>query len=180
MKKVAVMFADGFEEIEAISIVDILRRASIDAKMVGLEKKNVKGAHGVEMIADMVLADLKVSQFDMIVLPGGLPGAEYLAKSESLGEVLREFDKADKFIAAICAAPWALSTAKVLKDSYTCYPGFESNVDHKGYVSDKNVIVDKNIITSRGPATAMEFSLNLIEVLSGDVKKDEIKQGLLF
>ncbi|QKF64237.1 DJ-1 family glyoxalase III [Campylobacter corcagiensis] len=180
MKKVAVMFADGFEEIEAVSVVDILRRAGVEVKMVGLNKKSVKGAHGIEMTAQMVLDDLEVNDFDMIVLPGGLPGAEYLAKSDKLLEVLKEFDKNSKFIAAICAAPWALGEAKVLKDSYTCYPGFKSKVNHEGYTNSTNVVVDKNIITSRGPATAMEFALNLVKVLYGESKFKEIKEGLLF
>lgn len=180
MKKVAVMFADGFEEIEAVSVVDILRRAGVEVKMVGLNKKSVKGAHDIEMIAQMVLDDLEVKDFDMIVLPGGLPGAKYLAKSDKLLEVLKEFDKNSKFIAAICAAPWALSEAKVLKDSYTCYPGFESKVNHEGYTDSTNVVIDKNIITSRGPATAMEFALNLVKALCGESKFKEIKEGLLF
>ncbi len=105
MKKVAVMLANGFEEIEALSVIDILRRAEVEALGVGLEKRLVTGAHGVEIKADMVLDELKVVEFDMIVLPGGLPGAEHLAKSEKLGKVLRDFDANNAKIGAICAAP---------------------------------------------------------------------------
>ncbi|CZE51459.1 DJ-1 family glyoxalase III [Campylobacter geochelonis] len=180
MKKVAVVFANGFEEIEALSIVDVLRRADIDALSVGLEKKNVTGAHGVELKTDMVLDDLKVEEFEMIILPGGLPGAKHLAQSEKLGVVLREFDTNNLKIGAICAAPWALSTAGVLKSSYTCYPGFEAEVKHKGYVSDVNVVKDQNIITSRGPATAMEFALEVVKELRGEARYQEVKNGLLF
>lgn len=178
--KVAVMFANGFEEIEAISVVDILRRGGVDALSVGLEKKNVTGAHGIELITDTVLDEINVDEFEMIVLPGGLPGAEYLAKSAKMGGVLREFDAKNLKIAAICAAPWALSTAGVLKNSYTCYPGFEQNVAHKGYTNASNVVKDANIITSKGPATAMEFALELLKELKGDKVYSEIKDGLLF
>ena len=101
MKKVAVMLANGFEEIEALSVIDILRRADVEAFGVALEKRLVTGAHGVEIKADMVLDELKVVEFDMIVLPGGLPGAEHLAKSEKLGKVLRDFDANNAKIAAI-------------------------------------------------------------------------------
>lgn len=128
----------------------------------------------------MILDDLNVSEFDMIVLPGGLPGAEYLAKSEKLAEILKKFDDKNLKIAAICAAPWALSTAKVLKNSYTCYLGFEQKVNHKGYTDKKNVVIDENIITSKGPATAMEFALNLVKVLLGDDKFNALKAELLY
>ncbi|NLY03823.1 MAG: DJ-1/PfpI family protein [Campylobacter sp.] len=180
MKKVAVMLAEGFEEIEAITIVDVLRRADIDAKFIGLNKKMLKGAHGIEIVADEVFDEVDFSNYDMIALPGGLPGAKHLARSKELGEVLREFDKKDKWLAAICAAPWGLSTAGVLKDSYTCYPGFESQVAQSGYKDDQNVVIDQNIITSRGPATAMEFALNLVKILEGKTKFQELKEGLLF
>ncbi|PSM52075.1 DJ-1 family protein [Campylobacter blaseri] len=180
MKKVAVMFADGFEEIEAMSVVDILRRAGLETLSVGLFKKIVTGAHNVEMKTDSILDDLNVDEFDMIVLPGGLPGAEHLAKSEKLAQILKEFDRKNLKIAAICAAPWALSEAGVLKEKYTCYPGFEKQVNHKGYIADKNVVIDKNIITSKGPATAMEFALALVKELLGESRYKEVKEGLLF
>ncbi|MCZ6172538.1 DJ-1 family protein [Campylobacter ureolyticus] len=180
MKKVAIILADGFEEIEAITAIDILRRAEIKAVSVGLNKKIVNGTHGIEVKADMILDDLNVGEFDMIVLPGGLPGAEHLAKSEKLAEILKKFNDKNLKIAAICAAPWALSTAKVLKNSYTCYPGFEQKVNHQGYTDEKNVIIDENIITSKGPATAMEFALKLVKILLGDDKFNALKTELLY
>ena len=178
--KVAIILANGFEEIEAISIIDILRRVEIDALGVGLEKRLVTGAHGVEIKADIVLDELNLNEFEMIVLPGGLPGAQYLATSEKLGEILREFDKSGKKIGAICAAPWALSTAGVLKDSYTCYPGFEGKVAHAGYTNSAKVIKDKNIITSAGPATAMEFALAIVRELKGETVYNNLAKELLF
>jgi len=178
--KVAIVLANGFEEIEAVSLIDILRRADIDAVSVGLDKKCVCGTHGVEMIADEILDDIKVSEFDMVVLPGGLPGAENLAKSERLGQVLRDFDANNTKIGAICAAPWALATAGVLKSSYTCYPGFESQIAYPGYTNSANVVKDQNIMTSKGPATAMEFALQIVRELKGEQVYSKLKSDLLF
>ena len=178
--KVAVMFANGFEEIEAISIIDILRRAEIDAINVGLEKKLVLGAHKVELKTDIVLDDLVVDEFDMIVLPGGLQGAQNLAQSQKLGEILRKFDDKNKKIAAICAAPWALATSGVLKDEYACYPGFEKTIAKDGYMANLKISKCKNIITANGPATAIEFALTLVGELLGKEKQDSIAKDLLF
>lgn len=178
--KVAIILAPGFEEIEAITCVDILRRADIDAQMVGLESTEVTGTHGIQITADTVLGDINANDYQMIVLPGGLPGAKHLAQSEKLAKVLNEFDRNNAKIAAICAAPWALKTAGVLGDHYTCYPGFDAQVNQAGYTDSVNVVVDQNIITSRGPATAMEFALNLVKELLGNEKFESLKKDLLF
>lgn len=181
MAKVAVMMADGFEEIEALSVVDILRRADVDVSMVSLNNSiEVQGAHGVGLKADITFDEYEFKNADMIVLPGGLPGAEHLAKSHKLGQKLKEAKADNKKLAAICAAPWVLSSAEVLGSEYTCYPGFEATVNHAGYNPNKNVVVDGNIITSRGPATAMEFALELVKELCGEQKYSQIKSGLLF
>ena len=181
MTKVAVIMANGFEEIEALSIVDILRRGGVEVSMVALESNlSVSGAHGVRIDSDIIFDEYDFSQADMIVLPGGLPGAEYLAKSQKLATKLKEAKSNGKKLAAICAAPWALSTAGVLGEKYTCYPGFEATVNHNGYNPDKNVVIDGDIITSRGPATAMEFALALLKELCGEETYNQVKSGLLF
>ena len=179
MSKVLVPLATGFEEIEAVTIIDILRRADVDVVIAGLQKKQVVGAHGVRVQADAHIREMKSSDFDMIVLPGGLPGAINLQKDEIVQKLLKDFDSQDKYIGAICAAPIALQSAGVLKDRYTCYPSFESNIREEGYESGDDVIVDANITTSRGPATAMKFALSIVSKLCGDAKSEDIKNQLL-
>lgn len=180
MKKVAVILAEGFEELEAITISDVLRRGNINITLVGLDSLNVKGTHDIEIKADIKFNETKFEDFDMIILPGGLPGAQYLANSKKLAKVLREFKNNGKFLGAICAAPWALHEAGVLDGNYTCYPSFEEKAGKNGYVVDQNVVNDKNIITSKGPATAMEFALYIVKFLEGENKYIEVKNGLLF
>ncbi len=179
MSKVLVPFATGFEEIEALTIVDILRRADIGVVIAGLDKKQVVGAHGVKVQSEAHIKDLKSEDFDMIVLPGGLPGATNLQKDEAVQKLLKDFDAQNKYIGAICAAPIALQSAGVLKETYTCYPSFEANIREEGYTPEQNVVSDKNVITSRGPATAMEFALAIVAKLCGDEKSAEVKNQLL-
>lgn len=178
--KAAVILATGFEEIEAINIIDILRRGDIECLSVGLDRRKVDGAHNITIYADIVLDDLNVDEFDMIILPGGLPGADNLVNSEKLIDILHSFDANNKHIGAICAAPFVLSKADLIKNSYTCYPGFEKKVDKNGYIPNQNVVRDHNIMTSRGPATAMEFALEILRELKGEKTYNEIKEGLLF
>jgi 4-methyl-5(b-hydroxyethyl)-thiazole monophosphate biosynthesis len=179
MSKVLVPIASGFEEIEAITIIDLLRRADIEVVTACLERRRVIGAHGIKVLADMHIEDVDYREFDMIVLPGGIPGAINLRDNAVVQDLLSKFDNDYKFIGAICAAPIALSQAKVLKKAYTCYPSFEEQIDNKGYVADEDVVSDQNIITSRGPATAINFSLNLIYKLCGNDVSEQIKNQLL-
>ena len=179
MPRVLVPIAIGFEEIEAITIVDILRRADVDVVMAGLDRKCVKGAHGIEIKCDVHIDDIKSNEFDMIVLPGGMPGSLNLKNSSKIQEILGEMDQDGKLIGAICAAPIALSEAKVLKSSYTCYPSFEEQIESSKYICDEDVVSDQNIITSNGPKSAMKFALMLVEKLCSSDKKEEIKQQLL-
>ena len=180
MAKVLVPLAEGFEEIEAISIIDVLKRAGIDVTVAGLTDKEVTGAYAkIPMITDILLKDVNIDEYDMMVLPGGLPGAEYLAKSDLVKELLRKMDDKNKMVGAICAAPWALNEAGVLKDKYTCYPSFEANIKDEGYTDAQKVVTDQNVMTSRGPGTAICFALEIVKKLAGEEIYNNLKSGLL-
>lgn len=177
--KVAIVLANGFEEIEAVSVIDILRRGGIESVIVGLDRNLVCGAHHIFIQSDILLDELDYNEFEAIVLPGGLPGADNLANSQKLTEILNSFDANNKYICAICAAPFVLSNAGVIKQNFTCYPGFESRIKNANFISNQNVVKDHNIITSKGPATAMEFALEILRELQGEKIYKDIKSGLL-
>ncbi len=181
MKKVAVLLANGFEEIEALTVVDVLRRAKIVCEMVSIENEQVIGAHNIVVKSDRLLGE-EINDYDMIVLPGGLPGAENLSKSEKVLNTVREFSKdKNKYVAAICASPaMVLSKAGVEESKYiTSYPdkGFEEMLKKANYV-DELVVVDGNLITSRGPATTLLFAYKLVDVLDED--SSSLKKGMLW
>ncbi len=180
-KKVLVPLARGFEEIEAISIVDVLRRADIEVLLASVhEYEIVISDRGVKIVTDLLLKDIKVDNFDMIALPGGYDGSMTLAGDELPQKIIKEFHKKDKFIAAICAAPYALHMAGVLKDAqFTCYPGMQSKISTGIYTEDKNVVVSNKIITSKGPATALAFALTLVEVLEDLPKAKKLAEAML-
>ena len=178
MKKVIVFLAEGFEEIEAISIIDILRRAEISVTTVSLKDKLVTGAHKIVVQADMMFDEVNYDTYDMIVLPGGMPGAKNLNEHEGVKEQLKAFAK-NKHIGAICAAPMVLGGMGLLKGKrVTCYPGFEPELIGAN-VTNEPVTIDGNIITGKGPAFAISFSLQLIETLVGKAGRDEVSNGLL-
>lgn len=179
--KVALILANGFEEIEAISVVDILRRGEIECVIVGLDRALVCGAHHICIQSDILLDELNEIEFDAIVLPGGLPGATNLANCDKLIQILSKFDANNKLICAICAAPSVvLNKAGVLKQNFTCYPGFEKYIKNSNYLPNQNVVKDHNIVTSRGPATAMEFALEILRELKGEKIYKDVNNGLLF
>lgn len=179
MSKIIVAIADGFEEIEAVSIIDVCRRAGLDVTIAGVEGSLLKGAHGINIEADVLLKAIKSEDFDMVVLPGGLPNAFTLAEDLGVQNLLKEMKSLDKYVCAICAAPYALHCAEVLNQNYTCYPSFEQKIRDEGYDSSSNVVVDGKVITSRGPATAMEFALEIVKTLCGAEKYQEVRDGLL-
>ncbi|MDR2791079.1 MAG: DJ-1/PfpI family protein [Campylobacteraceae bacterium] len=180
MSRVLVPLAEGFEEVEAISIIDILHRGGVDVVTAALAKQSVKGANGVIVTADTVLESVKESDFDMIILPGGNEGHKNLAECPKLLEMLQAHESAGKTLAAICAAPYVLKTAGVLKGEYTCYPSMENAIGLDGYAADKKVVLnDENIITSQGPATAIDFALFVLEKLEGKLKAASIRQAVL-
>ena len=177
---VYVHLADGFEEIEALTVVDLLRRAEIETETVSImEHLAVTGSHGVKVVADILFEDAVYGNCEMLVLPGGLPGSTNLGAHEGLCEKILSFHNQGKLIAAICAAPQVFGNLGVLEGKKaTCYPGVEKEEWGAEIVSD-NVVVDAGVITSRGPATAMPFALTLIEQLKNRAKADDIAAGLL-
>ncbi|CEI73485.1 MULTISPECIES: DJ-1 family glyoxalase III [Romboutsia] len=178
MKKVLVMLADGFEEIEAISVVDVLRRANVVCDMCSIKKEYVRGNHDIVLKSDCSIDDINVNEYDAIVLPGGLPGATNL-KDERVKDFVQKLHKSGKIVAAICAAPETLEEFEVLKNrKCTSYPGFIKDKSSVSYV-EEIVVRDENIITSRGPATAIEFSLELLKALGYEEKAKEIREEML-
>jgi len=181
MSKVLVPLAGGFEEIEAVSIIDVLRRAKIEVIVASLnEDATVKGANGIGIVSDLHVESVDVNELDMIVLPGGIDGTYALAEDENVQRILKEMDAKGKNIGAICAAPFALNKAGVLKQNYTCYPSFEEHIKDEGYQGDKAMVIeDDNIMTSRGPATAICFALQIVKKLCGEETYLMLKGGLL-
>jgi 4-methyl-5(b-hydroxyethyl)-thiazole monophosphate biosynthesis len=178
---VYVHLADGFEEIEALTVVDLLRRAEIGTETVSvMGRPFVTGAHGVEVAADRLFEDADYDACELIVLPGGVPGATNLDAHDGLREKILSFHRQGKPLAAICAAPLVLGHAGILAGKKaTCYPGFEEELRGAEVLSDV-VVSDSGVITSRGPATAMPFALALIELLKGKRVSGKIAEGLLF
>ncbi|MGV8962147.1 MAG: DJ-1 family glyoxalase III [Candidatus Saccharimonadaceae bacterium] len=179
MKKVIVILADGFEEIEAVSIIDVLRRAEISVTAVSLGKdKTVKGAHNIVIEANEIFENVEFSTYDMIVLPGGMPGAKNLNEHEGVKSQLKTFAE-DKLVGAICAAPMVLGGLGLLKGKRaTCYPGFEPELI-EATTTGEPVTIDGNIITGKGPNFAIQFSLQLVETLLGKAARDEVSNALL-
>jgi len=176
MTQVALMLADGFEEIEALTVVDVLRRASISCDMIGFAEK-VTGSHAIQVVADKVF-DGDLSDYDVIVLPGGMPGSANLRDNDLLIAELQRFNEQGKRLAAICAAPIVLNRAGLLSGKkFTCYDGVQEQIADGSYIKE-TVVVDGNIITSRGPATALAFSYHLVEILGGDA--ESLRKGMLY
>ena len=179
-KRVAVLLANGFEEGEALFVVDIIRRAGFVCDAVSVEEEIVKGSHGIRTIADCLLENADCNSYDMIVLPGGLPGADTLRDNNTVIEWIRDFaTRQDKYVAAICAAPQVLAKAGVSKGRrLTSYPGekYQKLFTDAEYMDDNRlmeecVVVDGNLITSRGPGTTLPFAYRLVEILGGDAEK---------
>jgi 4-methyl-5(b-hydroxyethyl)-thiazole monophosphate biosynthesis len=178
MKRVVVPLAEGFEELEAVTIIDILRRAGVDVVVASVAGSPVTGSHGIRLAADTPLAALAEQDFDMIALPGGMPGADHLKKDPLVAALVRRLHDAGRPVAAICAAPMVLAAAGVLDGRRaTSYPGFLKDADKATVVGDA-VVVDGGVITSRGPGTALDFALALVEALLGPAARQDIEGRL--
>ncbi|HHU18123.1 MAG TPA: DJ-1/PfpI family protein [Clostridiales bacterium] len=177
---VYVHLAEGFEEIEALTVVDVLRRADIQVKMVSVTgNKMVKGAHDVIVESDLLFEDADYENCVMIVLPGGLPGTTNLAKHEGLVRNIQAFAAKEKWLAAICAAPGVLGKLSLLEGkNATIYPGLEEQMIGAKHSEDR-VVQDGKFITSRGPGTATDFALKLVEVLKSRHASDEVRAAML-
>lgn len=176
---VLIPLAQGFEEIEAVSLIDILRRAEIEVIVGGVGAIQIEGAHKIRIQADILVEEVQSKDLEMIILPGGWDGTYALADDNDVQRLLQEMNTQGKNIAAICAAPFALHKAGVLKGNYTCYPSVEDEINKDGYSAEKNIVTDGNIMTSRGPGTAFEFALAIVEKLKGKEVAKSLKDGML-
>lgn len=178
---VAVFFAKGYEEIEALTVVDLTRRAGIETWMVSItEEKKVTGSHGIEVFMDKTLAEIDFDKVDMIVLPGGMPGTLNLEACEPLMEKVKEFDKAGKYISAICAAPTVFGHLGLLKEKKACcYPGMEEGLVGAEVSFDSTATAD-HILTSRGMGTAIDFGLQIIARLQTETAADEMAKKIVY
>lgn len=181
MSKVYVFLADGFEDIEGLTVVDLMRRAAIDVKTVSIKDTDeVTTSHDIILKTDMIFKNVDFSDADMLVLPGGMPGTKYLGAFQPLTDLLAEFYQKGGKVAAICAAPSVFGQLGFLKGrKATSYPGFEEVLTGAEYSLD-TVVVDGNVTTSRGLGTAIDFALSLIAQLTCQDKADEIAKSIIY
>ena len=177
--KVALLLADGFEEIEALTPVDVLRRANITIDTISISEKTVMGAHGIEVSADKTATEIIPEEYDMVILPGGMPGSSNLDKSEFTDLMLDSVIKRNGRIAAICAAPMVLGHRGLLVGKHAvCYPGFENEL--KGaIIEDCGVVTDGNITTARGMGVALKFAEELVALLINKDTADKISAAIM-
>ncbi len=183
MKRVVVPVAHGFEEIETVTVVDILRRAGVSVTIAGVEggvpPAVVEGRTGIKLVPDVTIDKVEATDFDMIVLPGGLKGTQTLAKDTRVARLLPLFQEGERYIAAICAAPTVLAAHGMIAGRrLTSHPSVKEQLTGAVY-DEGRVVIDGRLVTSRGPGTAMEFAMALVEILMGKKKVEEINQGVL-
>lgn len=177
--KVVVFFAKGYEEIEALTVVDVLRRGKIEVMMAGIEEKVVASARNIKVQMDVLAEELDYTQVDMLVIPGGLGGVERLIQSEFVGDKIKEMVKADKYIAAICAGPSVLGKLGILKgQKATCYPGFENELAG-AILTEERVVKSNKFITGVGAGASLEFAFILLEILKGKEITEDIKKAMI-
>ena len=180
MRSVYVFCADGFEEVEGLTAVDLLRRAGVSVTMVSIMgRTKITGARNISVNTDILIEDIK-EEADMLVLPGGMPGTLHLKDHEGLGKLLQKAYKNEKYLAAICAAPTVFEKYGFLEGrKATSYPAMEEELKSADYQTDK-VVVDGKIITSRGMGTAIDFAAKLVEIIKGTKEKDELLKSIVY
>ena len=181
MKKVGIFMADGCEEIEGLTVVDIVRRAKMDITMISVNgKREVTSSHGVTFLTDAVAEEVDYDALDGIVLPGGMPGTLQLGDHERVNGIIREFAEQKKLVAAICAAPSVLGAAGILEGkTAVCHPGFEGELKGANVIYE-NVAVDENIITSRGMGTAFDFGLAIVSYFMDDEVVADVRTHMIY
>lgn len=181
MSKLGIFMADGCEEIEGLTVVDLVRRAGIEIEMISVSgEKNVTGSHKIAFQTDVSKADADFASYDGIVLPGGMPGTTHLMEDDTVNRVIKEFATSGKLVAAICAAPSVLGNAGLLEGKKaTCYPGVEGKLTGADFVTDP-VAKDGNIITSRGLGTAIEFAAEIVAYLLDESAAKSLKESVVY
>lgn len=181
MPRVLVPLAEGFEEIEAVTVIDVLRRAGVEVVSAGLTEGPIKGSRGVTVIPDTALHRIDDADFDMVVLPGGLPGADNLRLDKRIHEIVTRIHEREGYVTAICAAPTIYADLGFLEGrKATSHPSVREKVHPRvGEYSDDRVVMDGHFITSRSPGTAMEFAMKLVEVLKGPEMVAKVNEGVM-
>jgi 4-methyl-5(b-hydroxyethyl)-thiazole monophosphate biosynthesis len=179
--KIKMLIAEGFEEIEAITLIDILRRANYNLKTVSINRNNeIQGAHKIKVITDMVFDDVNFDDTDILILPGGVPGVPNLASEDKVLNLVKKFYDEKKYLVAICAAPFVLERANILLNkNVTCYPTWEDKIN-SGKIKKTNVVVDNNIITARGIGAAIDLGLKLVEIFSSKRESKILKSEIVY
>lgn len=173
-----IFFAPGFEEIEAIATLDILRRAELDVQSVGVGGRTVKGSHGITVICDVADNEISLADLEMVILPGGMPGTLNLEKSPVVRAALEHAAERNLWVGAICAAPSVLGHMGMLENKrFTCFPGFEQEVEQAHYTAER-VVRDGKIITAKGPGCSLDFALEIVAALAGDEKAARLKASM--
>lgn len=181
MSKIGIFMADGCEEIEGLTVVDVARRADIEIMMISITgQREVTSSHKVTFLTDALAAEVNYEELDGIILPGGMPGTLNLGADETVNKVIKEFAAAGKLVGAICAAPSVLGAAELLAGKKaTCHPGFEEKLIG-AVTSEDPVVVDGNIITSRGMGTAIPFALEIVRYFKDDEAVETLRKGLVY
>lgn len=179
MAKILIPLAEGFEEIEAVTNIDVLRRAGLDVITAGIGSKKIEGDHGIKIETDTEINEIDAADLEAVVLPGGMPGAANLRDSNELRNIIKQLNEENKLCAAVCAAPIVLEAAGILDGKKaTSYPGFDKDMPSCNY-QEERVVIDGNLITGRGPGVAMEFAMTIVEYLIDEETRIELQKSML-